>query len=73
MQLRKKDVLFLIWISALGVAFAAALIAPRWRRSTDANPIARLLPSLVRPEETWTTAAESNLPMATLRSLAPEL
>jgi len=57
-QLRKKDVLFLIWIATLGVAFAAAVIAPRWRRSTEANPIARLLPGLVRPEETWTTAAE---------------
>ncbi len=58
MQLRKKDVVFLVWISVLAVAFAAAVIAPRWRRSADNNPITRLLPGLVRPEETWTTAAE---------------
>jgi Family of unknown function (DUF5715) len=57
-QLRKKNVLFLVWILVLGVAFAAAVIVPRWRRSTEANPIARLLPGLVGPQETWTSAAE---------------
>lgn len=42
----------------LVIAFAALVIVPGWRRSREPGPLARLLPGLAQPAETWATAAE---------------
>lgn len=39
-------------------AFAALVVVPGWRRSGEPGPLARLLPGLNQPAETWATAAD---------------
>ena len=61
MKARKTDLIFLIWISALAIAFATLVFAPVWKRgSENAVSLAALLPVLARPAavNTWTAAAE---------------